>query len=329
MADTNRRNDMNPASAPTAAPAPRSEEGYGRYERYENDLLQRMNTTPSVGGFKSEHYSISVGSLNTAPSSRKPLVAKGRPSSSSTTTDSHGHRKKRGGGRITARGVAATVLFVLGVLLLVEMMVVVAYVAAPLVGLMRTMETTIDIVNTPDYHVKLEFDAGEKLMTAGASVIGPLIRYLSPSDDEVFRTQSTADANASSAFIDWCQQVRSLSLSLPLSLCLFVCRSLPWLSLTLSPSSLKAECMGNEASQVMCEQLNQAMLTATHADGSPVLPLPKPFCTTLETLSTRKCLCDPNLAMASQDTQELVTLASASAIMCHIDGVIAPTTSGC
>ena len=39
---------------------------------------------------------------------------------------------------------AATVLFVLGVLLLVEMMVVVAYVAAPLVGLMRTMETTIE-----------------------------------------------------------------------------------------------------------------------------------------------------------------------------------------
>ena len=87
--------------------------------------------------------------------------------------------------------------------------------------------------------------------------------------------------------------------------------------------------MGSDASKVMCEQLNQAMLTATHADGSPVLPLPKPFCATLETLSTKKCLCDPDLAKASQETQELINLASASAIMCHIDGLIAPTTSGC
>merc|ERR1712216_598221 len=217
MANTNRRNDMNPVSVPTAAPAPEE-----RYERYENSLLQRMNTMPSVGGFKSEHHSISVGSLST-PSSRKPLVAKGRPSSSpSSESDSHGHRKKRGGGRITT--VAATVLFVLGVVLLVETMVVVAYVAAP------------------------------------------LVRKLSPSDDEAFRTQSTAN---DTAFVDWCQQ---------------------------------AECMGSDASQVMCEQLNQAMLTSTHADGSPVLPLPKPFCTALETLSTKKCLCDPDLAKASQDT---------------------------
>ena len=209
MANTNRRNDMNPVSVPTAAPAPEE-----RYERYENSLLQRMNTMPSVGGFKSEHHSISVGSLST-PSSRKPLVAKGRPSSSpSSESDSHGHRKKRGGGRITARGVAATVLFVLGVVLLVETMVVVAYVAAPLVGLMRTMETTIDTMNTPDYHVKLEFDAGDKLMTSGASVIGPLLRKLSPSDDEAFRTQSTAN---DTAFVDWCQQVRSLTP--PLLLC--------------------------------------------------------------------------------------------------------------
>merc|ERR1712032_1553094 len=48
-------------------------------------------------------------------------------------------------------------------------------------------------MNTPDYHVKLEFDAGDKLMTSGASVIGPLLRKLSPSDDEAFRTQSTAN----------------------------------------------------------------------------------------------------------------------------------------
>ena len=107
---------------------------------------------------------------------------------------------------------AATVLFVLGVLLLVETMVVVAYIAAPLVGLMRTMETTIDTMSTPDYHVKLEFDAGDKLMTSGASVIGPLFRKLSPSDDdEALRTQSTAN---DTAFIDWCQQVRSLTLLL-------------------------------------------------------------------------------------------------------------------
>ena len=87
--------------------------------------------------------------------------------------------------------------------------------------------------------------------------------------------------------------------------------------------------MGSDATQVMCEQLDKAMLTAAHADGSPVLPLPKPFCATLETLSTKKCLCDPDLAKASQDTQELVTLAKSSAIMCHIDDLIAPTTSGC
>ena len=226
---------MNPGRQ--IAPAPRSEEGApARYERYEQtNPLQRMNSMPSAAGSsEGEQYPSSLTtSLNTSSSSRKPLVAKagprrqGRPSSSSS--ESHGHRKKRGGGRITT--VAATVLFVLGVLLLVEMMVVVAYVAAPLVGLMRTMETTIDTVNTPDYRLKLEFDASEKLTIAGASVIGPLFRYLSPSDEETFRTQSTANANASSsaAFVDWCQQVRSLTLSLSLLLC-------RCLSLTLSSS---------------------------------------------------------------------------------------------
>ena len=209
---------MNPGRQ--IAPAPRSEEGApARYERYEQtNPLQRMNSMPSAAGSsEGEQYPSSLTtSLNTSSSSRKPLVAKagprrqGKPSSSSS--ESHGHRKKRGGGRITT--VAATVLFVLGVVLLVETMVVVAYVAAPLVGLMRTMETTIDTMNTPDYHVKLEFDAGDKLMTSGASVIGPLLRKLSPSDDEAFRTQSTAN---DTAFVDWCQQVRSLTP--PLLLC--------------------------------------------------------------------------------------------------------------
>jgi len=69
-----------------------------------------------------------------------------------------------------------------------------------------------------------------------------------------------------------------------------------------------------------CKDLDAGLLSATNAKGQPVIPLPSTFCSALEELGKKGCLCDSQgLSEVSSDTKRLVQMAGVSASMCRLD----------
>jgi len=196
---------------------------------------------------------------------------------------------------------------VLGFLLTIELIVVLAFLAPPTIGAMTSLEGALNVYggqNPQPVKVMLNVDAGGNLtnilsdpsglVSMGASLLAPAAPTTTPanvSEDLQVRAVEISDDEAfESLFMEWC----------------------------VASSCAEGAAETPKERARYCNRIDLDLLTAQR-DGKPVIPLPRPFCSALDDLSGRGCLCaGSGLADVSADTKRLVQMATVSAAMCGL-----------
>jgi len=222
-------------------------------------------------------------------------------SGSSTTSSSTSSKIRR---------VAISIGGVLGALLVVELIVVIGFMARPTIGAMSSLKNVLDDFggygepgHNPKVNVMLNIDTGGNLtnilgdpsglMQMGAQLLAPtLAPSATPLEVKSVTETTLPAAEEVSEFHSWC--------------------------VAASCSSSSGVVVDVESK---CRALDADLLTASK-NGAPVIPLPARYCGALKQLSEDGCLCDGSgLAAVSSDTSRLVSMAQVSGAMCGLSGI--------
>ncbi|QDZ25845.1 hypothetical protein HOP50_19g83870 [Chloropicon primus] len=230
-----------------------------------------------------------------------------------TKHQNHQSPRRRSPASLSRRSVCAAFSAggVLGALLVIELMVVIAFTAGPLVGSLKSLQKVLDSFAPeaePKVRLMLNIDTGgnltgllgdpTSLMAAGAQLLAPAGRTASvasvPEDTTPAPTSSSPDVEPrGSEFYEWCRRAECI----------------------------KGGLGGEVELRSKCTKLDLDLLTAQN-DGRPVIPLPQAYCGALSDLSSSGCLCEGSgLSLVSSDTERLVQMAQVSGAMCGLTGI--------
>jgi len=207
------------------------------------------------------------------------------------------------------RTVALSIGGVISMVLVVEMIIVIALLTGPLIGVFTSMKTALDFLGGQSVRVALSVDSGpnltsilsdkDGLISTAAQLLGP--PAATPLEvrnfDEGEGEGEAAEGQEESVFLKWCQE---------------------------------APCLADERERISCAALDADLASARSASGAPVIPLPRTFCNAVSVLSASKCLCDPDLAnpAVSGEASSLVKSAAMIGPLCRVD-MLVPSNGKC
>jgi len=211
-------------------------------------------------------------------------------------------RKKR-------KEIAFSIGGILSVVFVVEMIIVVALLTGPTIGMVNSLKTALDVFGGQEeqsVQVLLNVDSGAnltKILTDNEGLLSSAAQLLAPSPgglevrevDPSSRNVTQSPDSPPSVFMEWCQS---------------------------------ASCMSGDGD--LCATLDADLASARSPSGAPIIPLPRTFCDAVAKLNNHQCLCDSDLADANKSGEAASIVKSASMIgaLCKVQ-MITPSSGKC